>query len=321
MPKQEQRVRLPPPKATGTMRLGNITKGRLKESWRLLLAGIEGIGKTSFGAAMPKPIFIEPERGSGHLDVARFPTPRNFADVLDAVRELRESTHDYQTLVIDTVDWVEPLIWSHMCIRDRQPDIEEYGYGKGYQLAVDEWRLLLRELEQLERAKAMNVLLLGHSVVRTFKNPEGEDFDRYELMMNVKAGGLLKQWASAVLFAHYEQYAEKKKGALKAKGVASGERLIFTNRTAAYDAKNRYELPASLPLSWDEFMRAATTQRTPAELIELITINAKNAGADVEKQVVSALERAGEDTAKLTQLNNWVVAKAAIAPQPTTEES
>lgn len=322
MAKQEQKVRLPPPKATGAMRLQNVVKGRLKEPWRLLLWGVEGIGKTSFGAAMPKPIFIDLETGSGQLDVERFPAPQNFADVLDAIRELRETKHDRESLIIDTVDWLEPLIHRHMCQRDRMGDIEEYGFGKGYNIALDEWRILLRDLEALERAKGMNTLLLGHSSVRTFKNPEGPDYDRYEPQVNPKAAGVLKQWPRAVLFAHYEQYAEKEnRFALKAKGIATGERLVFTNRTAAYDAKNRYDLPASLPLSWDAFVQAATTERSAAELLELISIAAKNVGGDVQKAALAAIERAAGDVTKLKQLNNWVATKVAAAPQTTEAEA
>jgi len=321
MAKQQQVVRMPPPKATGMMRLQHIVTGRLKETWRLLLFGVEGIGKTSFGAAMPKPIFIDAESGSGQLDVARFPTPQNFNDVLDAIRELRETKHDFETAVLDTIDWIEALIWQHICVRDRMHDIEEYGFGKGFNVALEQWRILIRELEALERAKGMNICLLGHSHVKTFKNPEGSDFDRYEPQVHAKAAGVLKQWPRAVLFAHYEQYAEKEnRYALKAKGVASGERLLFTNRTAAYDAKNRYELPVSLPLSWDAFFQAATTERSAAELVELIKVNAKTAGEEIEKAALAALERAGNDTTKLKQLNNAVAAKAAAAPQPNAEQ-
>lgn len=315
----QQQVRMPPPKATGQMRLQNVVKGRVQEPWRLLLFGVEGIGKTSFGAAMPKPIFVDLEAGSGRLDVARFPTPQNFADVLDAVRELRETNHDFQTLVLDTVDWLEALIWKHICARDKMHDVEEYGFGKGYAVAVEEWRVLIRDLEALERGKGMNICLLGHSHVKTFKNPEGPDFDRYEPQLNAKAAGVLKQWPKAVLFAHYEQYAEKEnRFALKAKGVATGERLVFTNRTAAYDAKNRYDLPASIPLSWDAFVQAATTERSAGELVELIKVNAKNVGGDVEKQALAAIDRAAGDVTKLKQLNNWVAAKSAAAPTTNT---
>jgi len=322
MAKQQQQVRMPPPSATGVMRLENVTRGKVQEPWRLLLFGVEGIGKTSFGASMPDPIFVDAESGSGQLETARFPTPQNFADVLDAIRELRDGKHEYKTAVFDTVDWIEALIWRHICARDRMNDVEEYGFGKGFNVALEEWRRFIRDLEMLERQRGMNVLLLGHSHVKTFKNPEGEDFDRYEPQVHAKAAGVLKQWPRAVLFAHYEQYAEKQsRYQLKAKGVATGERLVFTNRTAAYDAKNRYDLPAQLPLSWDAFLQAATTERTAAELVELIRVGAKVVGGDLEKAALAALDRAAGDVTKLKQLHNAVTAKAAAQPQPAAQEN
>lgn len=314
------------PRATGAMKLANVTRGKQKEPYRILLAGVEGIGKTTFAAGAPSPIFLEPEKGSGHLDVPRFPVPANFADALEAIAELTTGEHSFQTVVVDTVDWLEPLIWSHICTRDGKTDIEDYGYGKGYQAAVDEWRKFVSALERLEKAKGMNVVLLAHSQLRSFKNPEGEDFDRYELKLNLKAAGVLKEWVKAVLFTNYETWAIKAKGTLKAKGVSSGARLVYSTRSAAYDAKNRYSLPAALPLAWADFEKAALAHQplTSVELVEAIKKNAATAGGDVEKTALGALERAGDDAQKLAELNNWVAAKLAVAaqsnPQPEAKK-
>lgn len=324
MDNQQQRF---VPKATGSMKLTNVARGKQREPYRVLLAGVEGIGKTTFAAAAPSPIFIEPERGSGHLDVPRFPPPTNLPDVLEAVQELTVSEHAFQTVVIDTIDWLEPMVWAFVCSRDGKSDVEDYGYGKGYQVALDEWRKVLSALERLEKAKGMNVILLAHTQLRSFKNPEGDDFDRYELKLHAKAGGLVKEWVKAVLFTNYETYAVKAKNALKAKGVSSGARLIFTTRSAAYDAKNRYSLPPALPLSWPDFDTAAQLGQPMSgpELLEAIRQNAARVSDDVAKQVAGALERAAGDVGKLSELNNWVAAKIAMAsntnPSSTKKES
>ncbi len=309
------------PRASGVMKLSSITSGKRREPYRLLLAGVEGIGKTTFAASAPKPILLEPEQGSGHLDVPRFPPPANLADVFAAVEELISGQHDYQTLVVDTVDWLEPLVWQFVCARDGKLDIEDYGYGKGYQVALDEWRKVLAALERLQNLKGMNVILLAHTTLRTFKNPEGEDFDRYELKLNAKAAGIVKEWVKAVLFTNYETFAVKAKGALKAKGVASGARLLYTTRSAAYDAKNRYSLPAALPLSWAEFDRAAKLGQplTDDELREAIKVNAARAGGEVEKSAVAALARVVDATqlARAQQLGRREARGGrAVQPQP-----
>ncbi len=305
------------PKASGAMKLENLVKGRQKEPWRLLLAGVEGIGKSTFGAAAPKPIFLDTEGGTGHLDVQRFPKPTNLPDVLEALRELTEGKHDFESLVVDTVDWLEPLVWSFICQRDGKSDIEDYGYGKGYQAALDEWRPLIGALERLEKTRGMNIILLAHTQLRTFKNPEGEDFDRYELKLHQKAAGILKEWVKAVLFANFEQYAvkadkDKNNKFARAKGVSTGQRIVYTERQAAYDAKNRYALPAQFPLNWQAFIDAA--ENGPAEMQARIRHTAKQVGGQLEKDTLESLARIGDDPVKLAQLHGWIASKTNTNP-------
>jgi hypothetical protein len=234
--------------------LGAVTRGPTQQPFRVLGFGPEGVGKSTFGAGAPAPIFLGTEDGTGQLDVARFPEPQSWDEALDAIRELVREPHKYGTLVIDTLDWLEPLVWRHVCARDRKANIEAYGYGKGYVAALDEWRVMLAELERLRRAKQMHVVLLAHSLVKTYKNPEGDDYDRYSLKIHEKAGGLLKEWCDAVLFANYKTHVLK--DGARAKGYDGNTRVVHTERRAAWDAKNRFGLPLELPLDWAEFYAA-----------------------------------------------------------------
>lgn len=314
---------VPPPKPSFTLK--DVSSGRKQQPFRLMLAGVEGIGKSTFGADAPKPIFLGAEDGADHLDVQRLPQPRTWADVFHSVDLLNREQHDFRTLVIDTVDWLEPLCWGHVCRRDKklnkdgEPDIEEYGFGKGFSAALDEWRKLLRQLEAL-RAKGMHVIMLAHTQLRTFKNPLGDDFDRYELKLNLKAGGLLKEWVDAVLFANFETFAVKKDATSKfekAKGVSNGSRYIYTERTAGYDAKNRYGLPGQLPLSWAAFEAAAIAGQPADPVVILAEIHARSAllsGAEQEK-IKAAIDRAAGNATKLSQLLNY--ANATPAPTQT----
>lgn len=295
-----------PPPAPSKMTLASITRGLVEGPWRILAYGVEGLGKSTLGAGTPRPIFLASEDGTGHLDVERFPKPESWRDVLDAVTLLAREKHDYKTLVIDTLDWVEPLCWAHVCARDSKANIEDYGFGKGYQTALDEWRLLLSKLEAL-RPAGVNVMVLAHSTQKTWKNPEGDDFDRFELKVHAKAGGLFKEWSDAVLFANHETFAKKNEQTKRVKGVSTGARLLFTERTAAYDAKNRYGLPPFLALSWPELEAAMKAGRPadPAALIDECKRKAAELGGEDETKVLEALPRSGNDAAKLSQLNNW----------------
>lgn len=301
------------------MQLSGVVKGKQAKSWRILLYGTEGVGKSTFASQCPAPIFLGAEDGTAHLDVQRFPSPSNWDDILSAVKILADDKHEFKTLVVDTVDWVEPLLWAHICKRDKKQDIEDYGYGKGYQCALDEWRTFLAALEKL-REKSINVLLLGHSHLKTFKNPTDEDFDRYELKLHAKAAGLLKEWSDAVLFADYETMSRKDAKTKRIRGVSTGARYLYTQRTAAYDAKNRFNFQDVMAFSYPDIetaMRGSTVSHEV--LVAEITRKAALLEKSLEAQAIAAIGRAGSDTTKLTLLNTWVNSQQQ-KQQPTTTQ-
>lgn len=303
------------------MTLAAVTSGKQKRPRRVVIYGPDGVGKTTFGANAPKPIFLGAEEGTETMDVPRFPQPHTWLDVLEAVRELTEGKHEFETLVGDSLDWMEPLIWRLICQSNGVATIEDVGggYGKGYSAALDHWRVFIRALERLQRERRMNVVLLGHSLIKAFKNPQGADFDRYIMQLNEKAAGLLRQWANGVYFANYETFAVEDKSK-RTRGVSSGARLLYTQRTAAYDAKDRYGLPPSLALSWGEFERLAKLGQpmTTEEFVTAIKHHAAIASGDIQETALKAIERAAGDAGKLAELHNWVLAKLAVAAQVTT---
>lgn len=312
------------PQKPSRMTLSNLVVGKRNEPRRILVSGVEGIGKSTFASESASPIFLGAEDGTGQLDVQRFPTPETFQEVLEAIVTLTREEHAFKTLVIDTVDWLEPLVWAHICRRDNKTNIEDYGYGKGYQTALDEWRRLLKGLEMLRAAKKMEILMLAHTHLKSFKNPLGDDFDRYELKLNLKAAGLLKEWCDAVLFANYEQFAVKTNPGDKmarAKGVATGARVLNTERSAAYDAKNRFSLPPVLPLDWATFDEACKAQQVaaPEVLVSQLEEASSRLAETKAAQVKAGIVKAQGDARKLAQLLSW--ANANLAAQAAESEA
>lgn len=294
--------------------LAGAQKGKKQRPWRMLVYGVEGVGKSTLAAASPSPLFIG-EDGVNHLDAARLPVD-SWTGLRVAVRALATEQHDYKTVVFDTVDWIEPLNWAFCCQRDEEKSIEGYGYGKGYVAAASEWGVLLSDLERLQRDRGLNVMLLGHCQQKTFKNPVGEDFDRYELKLNPKASGLLKEWCDAVLFANHEEFTKKDERTKRVRGVSTGARWLHTNRTAAFDAKNRFGFPEALPLQWAdvEAAMAASVVDVPTLVAELKR-KAAQLGGDDEKKVEAAIGRANGDAVKLGQLNTWCNAQLTLKAQ------
>ena len=302
----------PPPPCPVRMTLAAVSRGLVPAPYRLLVHGTDGVGKSTFAANAPTPIFLGAEDGTGHLDVARFPAPERWQDVLDAVRTLTTESHDYKTLAIDSLDWVEPHIWQHVCDAAGVNSIEEVGggYGKGYTVALDLWRSFLASLERLQATKGMHVVLIAHSLIKLFKNPEGDDFERYVLKLNDKAAGLCREWAKGVYFANYETFAVKEKSK-RVKGVSTGARIMHTQRTAAFDAKDRYSLPEQLPLSWEDFEAAAraASPANPKALAAEIERKAKLLGGEIEAFAMDAVTKYAGDAASLAKLNDRLNAK------------
>lgn len=260
-----------PPRAS---RLATVKSGQLVRPLRYMFYSVEGAGKTTLAADAPNMLFLDVEGSSEWLEAARYPyrdeegghIPHSYEDVLAAVDDLIASTHPYKHVAIDTVDALEALLHRYVCEQvtdkggEKMASIESFGYGRGFSFALDEWRRFLSRLDRL-RSKGVSVILLGHAVIRTFKNPAGEDFDRFQLRVNEKAAGLLKEWCDVVGFLRFDEGASKMRGGnpndKRARGWSTGRRLVHTSRNAAWDAKTRIPLPAEIELAevspWSPF--------------------------------------------------------------------
>ena len=237
-----------------------IKKGPTTRPPKIMLIGVEGVGKSTAGANMPNPVFMCSESGlvgPQFADVPNF-TPKSWKEALEFIDALAADPGDFKTLVVDTLDWLEPMLYAKVVADAKKPDIkniEDFGYGKGYVLAQNEARQLIARLDKVNAA-GMNVLLLSHSQLKTVKNPTGEDYDHFESKINAKVGGIFKEWADAVLFARFEVFTRK--DGLKAKAYGGDTRVVETTHSAAWDAKNRFGLPEQMPLDMGSILEAIT---------------------------------------------------------------
>ena len=241
-----------PPLFTGKMDIGSIKKSERSQSEKIVLYAPEGWGKTTWASKSEAPVFLSTEDGLKNVVVDKFPSPEGWLDVFSAIESLRMQDHHFKTLVIDTADWTEHLCQSFLLARDNMKSIEDYGYGKGYVVAFEEWKRLVSPVDKLRDEKGMSVIFLAHSAIKTFNNPSGENYDRYEMKMDRRVSTLLKEWADCVLFGNYDVAIDVKKGQLKGKGFG-GDRIIHTNYSPAFDAKNRYGIKDSISADFNEF--------------------------------------------------------------------
>ncbi len=237
--------------------LEKIRRGKLSRPFSMFVYGVAGVGKTSFAAQAPEPLFLDIEQGSAQLDVARTEAPEKLRDVYELIEELRkEKGAGFRTLVVDTVDHLNPLVAAHVCSRAGWESLDAPGYGKGPNAALAEWRKLMAAFEKLRSDAGMNLIYVGHMETKRFSNPDGDDYDRYQPNLPNKVGNLIKEVVDVVLFAEHEVATEKAKGSFKTKGVSTGRRVVRTMMSAACDAKNRHALEPTMELDWSKISRA-----------------------------------------------------------------
>lgn len=238
--------------------IGSITKGREQQPPRIMIYGSEGVGKSTFASLAPNPVFVQTEDGLSEIDTSKFPLARTFDDVVMQLQAVRDEQHEYGTLVIDSVDWLERLVWDRVCADYGVKSIEKAdgGYGKGYVHALTYWRQIVSILNDIRSKRGMAVILIAHAAVERFEDPEHAAYDRYTPRIHKKACSLICEWVDAVLFASRRLRVDSTTGKAAPVGADGGERILRTNGSPACIAKNRFGLPTELPLSWAAFVEA-----------------------------------------------------------------
>lgn len=241
----------------------NITKGIQQKPLKVCLYGVEGIGKTTFASQFPDPLFVDLDKGSAWLDVARVHAD-NWKDLIEIIKTVYNEK-PCKTLVIDTADAAERLCIKHICGEQGKKGIEDFGYGAGYTYLAEEFAFFLTQLETVITS-GINVVLLAHATMKRVSKPDDMgEYDHWELKLNTKTTNkvapLVKEWADLLLFANYKTIVVTTDG--NKKKATGGERVMYTTHTPFADAKNRFGLPEELPFRFDEIRHLLENKPKP----------------------------------------------------------
>lgn len=266
----------------------NITRGKILTAQKVVVYGPEGIGKSTFAAQFPDPLFIDTEGSTKNLDVARMDKPTSWTMIKNQIAFVKENPTICKSLIIDTIDWAESLCVDDICSLYGKKGIEDFGYGNGYVYIKEEMGRFLNSLEDLIE-RGINVVLTAHAQLRKFSQPdEFGEYDRWELKLGKKTGSqtspLVKEWADMVLFANYKTVAvatDDKGKKFKAQG---GTRIMYTQHHPCWDAKNRHGLNDGIPFEYAQIahifsmtptQQPVHTQPTVEEIVDNTTMDSK----------------------------------------------
>ena len=250
-----------------TKLLEQVESGRRASPRRVMLFGTHGIGKTWTAAQAPGVIFIPTEDGMGQLECPRFPLATDYAQVIQGISELYSEEHDYQTVVIDSCDWLERLIWAEVCRKRGVESMEDVGYGRAYVFALTQWREVLEGLGALRSDRGMMVILIAHCQIEKFQSPMADTYDRYSPRLHKHASAMIQEWCDEVLFATYKVHTKQVDEGFdrtRTRAIGELERVIYTTEGPAHAAKNRLGLPEELPLDWNAYSQYLPSPKATA---------------------------------------------------------
>lgn len=284
------------------------TKGKIKKNFLILLYGPEKVGKTTFASELPTPYFICGEEGTDHLDVNRI-RPNNWVEFKTILKEIRDGDYSFKTVVIDTIDWIEELLLTHLRAVEHVTNIKDVGGGWGaYKTRLkQEWHELFILVDSVR--KKMNICFLAHSQCKRFSDPQLScEYDRYELKMEFpEVSSVFKEYVDAILFANYETVAKQDKKTKKIRAYGDNTRLLYTERTHAYDAGNRYGMPAEMELNSQEVLKYVNETDEDASkrlLNQVDDLLGSFTNETYIKTVSSYIEKVKEDPKKLRAVIN-----------------
>jgi hypothetical protein len=251
----------------------NITKGKVERAQKVVLYGVEKIGKSTLASQFPNPLFLDTERGTELLNVDRASVD-TATELYHSILALSKDSQGYKTVIIDSLDFTEDMLSAKICEENKWDSIESPGFGKGKVMLREEFEKLLFKLDSLLR-KGLNVVLIGHAKIVPFTPPDTvETYHRFELKLDKENAVKVKSWADAILFANYKTtVVEGKDG--KNHGIGGKDRVLYTGRTAAYDAGNRHGLADKLKFDVSELVPIFGKTAAPEGMIVGASISTK----------------------------------------------
>lgn len=287
--------------------MSKITVGVKNDPQMYVIYGAPGVGKTTFASKFPNPIIADIENGSSHVNVTRVTGEhiKTFQDLRILVEELKEQ--NYKTLVIDSITKLEAMIHKHLCEEGNVSSIEavDGGFGKGFTMAREVLADFIQKLRTLMDQKQMDVVFIGHTRVKGHNDPHlNVQYDRYGIQAHDKFVEMLMSAANNVFYVRYDVDTSTDSKTKKTKATYDGKRVMFTEWRAAFEAKNRLNLPAEMPFIYDAFHDAlmAGKPKSAEELKADIAALLDRADQQTVEIAKVKVAEAGDDAAALTRI-------------------
>lgn len=253
--------------------LSAITSEIQHRAPRMILLGVEKIGKSSFAAGAPEATFlpIQGEEGIDDILVNKTPVCASSGDVLGWLSAIGAG-QGTSTVVIDSTSTLEPIINGEICSAANAPSINEgaLAFGVGLDKSVAVWRRITESLDALRTNNGICSILVGHVKVKRFDDPGGASYDQWQWDVHPKVASLLYRWSDSILFCNKktavktEQLGFSKDNTRNtAVDIRPGQHFLYTQGRPSHPGGGRGvygRLPYEMELSWGHFAAAVAAQ-------------------------------------------------------------
>lgn len=219
----------------------NIIQGTTPTAPKLMIYGLSGVGKSTLASQLKNPIFVDIEGGINFLDTPRTPTIISldeFYEVLIDLGRNREKYKDYDTIVIDSADWLVRLATEKAAgttMQNLEATLNRAGggYGNGKQMLENEIRTHLLPLLTRLVMKGYGICLIAHADQKKVMDGDGNSLETVVPKIDINTMNVFVEWCDFV-------YYLKKKD--------DGERTVLLESDSVALAKNRIGLHGEVSL-------------------------------------------------------------------------
>lgn len=219
-----------------------VLKGQALTAPKLMLYGLSGVGKSSLAAKLKKPIFLDFEGGLNYLGVDRseqyVDLDAFYKDLVGLYREAEAGKREYDTIVIDSVDWLVRKVVEKAAGIDKHNLTETLnrsngGYGNGKQVLENQIRTMLLPLLVTLNKAGYGICLVAHAERKDLMDADGVDVERIAPKIDVNTMNTFVEWCDNVFYL---------------KNI-DGERYLVLEGDGNVLAKNRLNLTGEVKLA------------------------------------------------------------------------
>lgn len=219
-----------------------VLKGQTLTAPKLMLYGLSGVGKSSLAAKLKNPIFLDFEGGLNYLGVDRseqyIDLDTFYKDLVGLYREADAGKRQYDTIVIDSVDWLVRKVVEKAAGIDKHNLTETLnrsngGYGNGKQVLENQIRTMLLPLLVSLNKLGYGICLVAHAERKDLMDADGVDTERIAPKIDVNTMNTFVEWCDNVFYL---------------KNI-DGERYLVLEGDSNVLAKNRLKLTGEVKLA------------------------------------------------------------------------